>query len=159
MRRSFSGAGPAFQVMIRRDANVPQSGRGTDHGDRRRVCRYPTVVERAYLGWWQESTFVTEPACLVDLSLNGCMLALDRLPAIAAGGSVYVHLNMGAQHDWVEGRMIAARKRILRKCEVRVSFSTPLGYEHFKELVYGPEYLGEHAHRSVPNHEWDQFWK
>jgi hypothetical protein len=132
---------------------------GFGAGDRRRVCRYRPALQQALLGWWQESSFTNLPVCLADLSLNGCLLELDRLPDLPAQQAVWVHLHKETQLDWVEGRIISVRKPLLRKCKIRVLFVAPLAYESFKRVIYGPEYLRGHSPTSKPEHEWDQFWK
>jgi hypothetical protein len=133
----------------------PDSGAG----DRRRVCRYSVVCPDALLGWWQDSSFTKVPVALINLSLSGCLLTLDRLPTLPALQSVWVHLHKESLPEWTEGRIITVRKRILRQCEVRVSFLESLGYEPFKRIIYGPGYLVDHHQSSKPKHEWDQFWK
>ena len=132
---------------------------GPDAGDRRRVCRYSAVLQKAFLGWWHESSFTNVPGRLVDLSVSGCRLELDRLPPLAPAQAVWVHLHKESQIEWIEGQIIAIRKPLLRKCEVRVSFVETLSYEPFKKVIYGPGYLQDHVKKPAPEHEWDQFWK
>ena len=132
---------------------------GYDTGDRRRVCRYPAVLRNAVLGWWRHSEFKTQAGDLANLSLSGCLIELDRLPDLSMADSVWLHLHKSSELEWIEGRVIAIKKPLLRKCQVRVLFVGPLGYEPFKKIVYGPGYLGDHIQTPKPDHEHDQFWK
>jgi hypothetical protein len=132
---------------------------GSETGDRRRVCRYRVVLEDALLGWWQDSCFTNVPARLINLSLQGCLVELQRLPDLSPRQSVWVHPHKESQVGWFEGRIISVRKPLLRQCKVRILFLAPLGYEPFKKLVYGPEYLSDGCPRVAPAHEQDHFWK
>jgi hypothetical protein len=57
-----------------------------------------------------------------------------------------------------EGILIDARRSFLGVYSLRIKFVTPLPYDTFKCLVYGPQHPGLRP-RSYPVYETDGFWK
>jgi hypothetical protein len=133
--------------------------RDSDGGDRRRVYRYPAVLQEASLGWWEDSCFVEVPARLVNLSTNGCLVELARLPKPTTRESVWFHSRNASQGEWTEGLIVSARKPLLCKCKIRISFIVPFAYESFKKLVYGIDRVHNDTRKEAPEHERDEFWK
>jgi hypothetical protein len=107
--------------------------------DRRSVCRYPVVQTRAWLGWWEGSSFRSTDARLVDISLRGCMMTVDRLPP--EGRPVWFCPPGTDPSGWIEAKLVEAHRRFLGPRVVRVAFIQPFPYETFKNLVYGPAAL------------------
>lgn len=118
-----------------------RQGRGPamDPEDRRSVCRYPVVQTKGWLGWWEGPTFRSTDARLVDISLRGCMMTVDRLPP--EGQPVWFCPPGTNPSEWIEANLIEAHRRLLGPRVVRVAFLQPFPYETFKNLVYGPEAL------------------
>jgi hypothetical protein len=117
------------------------------------------VLEDAILGWWQNTEFINAPARLVNLSLHGCLVEIGMMPDLSPQQAVWVHPHLEAEVDWVEGVVVGIRKPLLRKCNVRIAFVRPFGYDPFKKLVYGPGHIQEVSQESAPEHERDGFWK
>ena len=135
------------------------SNPGPRTGDRRRVCRYPVVFQDASLGWWLKSAFTNTPVRLVDLSLQGCLIELQRPPDLSEQQRVWVHAHSATVAEWTEGRIVSIKKSWAGKCRLGISFLAPLPYEPFKELVYGRELFEETPQHDSPEHERDHFWK
>jgi hypothetical protein len=145
----------APRFSIGRDANEPVP----NPGDRRRVCRYAVVLEDALLGWWQEAQFIRMPVRLVDLSVHGCLVESSRVPSLTERQKVWVQPRGLSEAEWTEGQIVIVRKRLLGKCQVRISFRAPMPYEPYKSLIYGPDHLVDLPGEHVPEHERDHFWK
>jgi hypothetical protein len=126
-------------------------------GERRSVCRYASLGSRGWLGWWEGEVFRSTDACLVDISLRGCMMTVDRLPP--QGETVWFCPPGTIPAEWIEARLIESRRRLLGPRVVRIEFRNPFPYETFKHLVYGPDALrGKTAEgQCVPESERD-FW-
>jgi hypothetical protein len=135
---------------------VQQSSGG---GDRRRVCRYAAALQDASLGWWEGSCFVEVPARLVNVSANGCLVELARLPKPRARESIWFQSRKASLGEWTEGRIVSVRKPLLRKCKISISFAAPFAYESFKKMVYGLEQVENDTRTEAPEHERDNFWK
>jgi hypothetical protein len=127
--------------------------------DRRRACRYLVALPESSLGWWEESSFVDTPCRTIDISLIGCMVESRPLPRRMARQSVWFRTLGVSPSDWTEGIIVAIRKPLFRKWQIRISFLAPFPYESFRSLVFGPDQLGETARRESLEHETDHFWK
>jgi hypothetical protein len=128
-------------------------------GDRRRICRYPVVLEDALLGWRQEPSFANTPVRIVNLSAQGCLVEVRRCPRLEVRQSVWIRPHEGSGAGWIEGRIISIQKPLIGKSRVRISFLVPVAYEAFKKLVYGLEQFGALLRPEGPEHEKDHFWK
>jgi hypothetical protein len=126
--------------------------------DRRRSIRYPVKCEDALLGWWDGLNFIHVPARFVNLSLEGCMLELDRVPARTVRESVWVRAREGSPDDWAEGVVLSVRKPLMRRCQVRVVFSYPFPHEAFLKVVYDSVHAEPTERAAVP-HELDHYWR
>lgn len=106
--------------------------------DRRRVCRYAVVKEKSWVGWWEGTKFESTAARILDISLRGALLNVDRFPPL--GVSVWLcPPDVDAQDEWLEMKVLEVRKKIFGKRQARVTFRNIFPYETFKKLVYGPE--------------------
>ena len=114
--------------------HLPPSG----SSDRRRVCRYPVVLDEAWLGWWQGQAYESTPARIIDLSLHGARLTVDRFPP--SGQRVwFCPPGVLAREDWIEVKLVGMKKQLFGGRGVRVAFLKHFPYEIFKKLVYGPD--------------------
>lgn len=106
--------------------------------ERRSVCRYSVVLEGAWLGWWEGEAFQSTSARIVDLSLRGARLVVESFPP--RDRSVWFSpTGIGTQDEWIEAKLLDAKKRLFGPREVRVVFRKLFPYEIFKNVVYGPD--------------------
>jgi hypothetical protein len=138
-----------------RNAIRPPSGRS----DRRGVCRHPVVIDDASLGWWQDSSFLSTPCRIIDISQYGFMIKTRRLPGPKEGQSVWLLPRGLSPSDWAEGIIVSIRKPLLRECQVRIKLLAPFPYESFKTLVHGPDHVRKIDRLEAPEHEQDHFWR
>jgi hypothetical protein len=108
--------------------------------ERRSVCRYSVVQDDAWLGWWEGQTFQSTAAKILDISLRGAKLTVDAFPP-KDHPIWFCPPGVSASDEWVEIKVIDARKRLFGPREVRVAFRKVLPYELFKAVVYGPDAL------------------
>jgi hypothetical protein len=116
------------------------TGRALNGDDRRSVCRYSSLESRAWLGWWEGPEFRSTGARLVDISLRGCMMTVDRLPPPEE--TVWFCPPGTTPAEWIEAKLVESKRRLLGPRVVRIEFRNPFPYETFKHLVYGPDALG-----------------
>src|SRR4051794_28031876 len=128
---------------------------GTD--DRRVICRYTVVEAQAWLGWWEGEEFHSTKAQLVDISLRGCKLTVENLPP--RDHAVWFCPPGTTPSEWIEAKLVEAKRRLFGPRVVRIAFSRPFPYETFKHVVYGPDALGGQISTSdwVPESERD-YW-
>jgi hypothetical protein len=117
------------------------------------------VLPEASLGWWHDSSFITTPGRIIDISLYGCQVACRRTPGWAAKQSIWVCPLGVSPRDWAEGIIISARKPFLGSCQLRFRFNSAFPYEAFKMLVYGPDQIAEVDRLETPEHEQDHLWR
>jgi hypothetical protein len=127
--------------------------------DRRRACRYVVTFPDGSLGWWEDSCFVDMPCRIIDMSLVGCMVESRSLPKGMQQQSVWFRTLGVSPSAWTEGIIVAVRKPLFRKCQIRIRFRAPFPYESFRTLVFGPDRLCENANREFAEHEKDHFWR
>ena len=118
----------------------PNAARASSSDERRSICRYKAIETRAWLGWWEGQQFHSTNARLVDISLRGCMMTVDRLPP--ADQAVWFCPPGTTPSEWIEARLIESKRRLFGPRVVRIAFLKPFSYETFKHLVYGPDALG-----------------
>jgi hypothetical protein len=130
---------------------------GARPDDRRSICRYSVVQTRAWLGWWAGEEFHSTNARLVNLSLRGCMVTVDRLPP--RDHPVWFCPPGTTPSEWIEAKLIESRRRLFGPRVVRLAFRDPFPYETFKSVVYGPDALGGQINGSdwIPEADRD-FW-
>jgi hypothetical protein len=116
--------------------------------DRRRTCRYSVVQTQAWLGWWEGQAFRSTTAHLVDISLRGCMMTVNQLPP--EDQTVWFCPPGTAPSEWIEAKLIEAKRRLLGPRVVRIAFRNPFPYDTFKNVVYGPDAVGG----QVPESTW-----
>ncbi len=116
------------------------AARASNVDDRRFICRYTAVETRAWLGWWDEQEFRSTNAQLVDISLRGSMMTVEQLPP--SDQTVWFCPPGTTPVEWIEARLIEAKRRLFGPRVVRIAFLKPFSYDTFKHLVYGPEALG-----------------
>jgi hypothetical protein len=133
------------------------AGKTLSEDDRRKVCRYAALATRAWLGWWEDTEFRSTDAQLIDISLRGCMMTVDRLPP--PDQTVWFCPPRTTPSEWIEAKLIESKRRLLGPRVVRIEFLSPFPYETFKHLVYGPDALGQKtpAAEGVPESERD-YW-
>jgi len=107
---------------IRYDAppdGVPTRGAETDdllerfrawegvNGDERRASlRFAPAEARAWAGWWKCGRFLVTPAELINLSLGGALMRLDRRPPTSQ--PVWVCLGEPRPLDYAQARVLEA---------------------------------------------------
>jgi hypothetical protein len=129
---------------------------GLSADDRRSVCRYASIESRAWLGWWLGEQFHNTDARVVDISLRGCMMTVDRLPP--EGETVWFCPPGTTPSEWIEAKLVESRRRLLGPRVVRIEFRNPFPYETFKRLVYGPDALsGKTVAEPAPESQRD-YW-
>jgi hypothetical protein len=126
--------------------------------ERRGVCRYSVVRDDAWLGWWHNEAFQSTAAKIIDISLRGTFLTVENLPP--DGQVVWFRPpGLAATEDWVEARLVQARKKLFGPREVRLSFRKVLPYDLFKAVVYGPDaYQGVEQPAWVSNEDENRDW-
>jgi hypothetical protein len=139
-------------------------GSGIDHAvsgaaDKRRVCRYPVLLQDALMGWWEESNFVSTPVRLLNLSTSGCLIELPRTPKPGKGQPAWICPLGLSPTQWIEGAVASVRKPFLKNCRVGIAFRAQVTFESFKTLIYGSGHLFDDAADRGPEHERDHFWK
>jgi hypothetical protein len=106
--------------------------------ERRSVFRYSVVQKDAWLGWWKGQSFQNTEATIVDVSLRGALLTVKTLPP--KGQPLwFCPPGVSATDEWIEVKLIQARKKLFGPREVRVAFRRVFPYEIFKAVVYGPD--------------------
>jgi hypothetical protein len=117
------------------------------------------VLPEASLGWWQDSSFVTTPGRIIDISLYGCQVESRRSPGRSAKESIWLCPLEVSPRDWAEGIIISANKPFFGSCQLRIRFIADFPYEAFKMLVYGPNKSLEVGRLETPEHEKDHLWR
>lgn len=121
--------------LPRRTHHDRPSNPSAGQDDRRSTCRYNVEAdEQSWLGWWEGPTFVTTSARIMDLSLRGALLQVEKLPA--TDQSVWL-CPPGTTPEWLEARLVQAKKKLLGPRHVRIAFRRLFPYETFKTLIYG----------------------
>jgi hypothetical protein len=118
--------------------NIATPPHGTQ--ERRSVYRYSVVQDNAWLGWWEGRAFQSTAAKIVDLSLRGALFTVDAFPP--KDQPVWMcPPGIASNEEWIEVKVIGAKKRLFGPREVRVTFRKVFPYEIFKAVVYGPDIL------------------
>jgi len=122
--------------------------------NRRGIYRFPAALGRAWLGWWRVEEFHGTLAEIRDISLRGARLIVETLPPV--GTSVWFHppslgtLSSAPADEWLEARLVEARKSLFGPRLVRVEFVKGIPDELFQAMVYGPGAVGFLQPRSWP---------
>jgi hypothetical protein len=124
--------------------------------ERRSVCRYVAVQTVAWLGWWEGQEFKSTNARLVDISLRGCMMTVDRLPP--TGQPVWFCPPGTTPNAWIEATLIESKRRLFGPRIVRIAFCNSFPYQTFKDLVYGPDALGGQSAEPSALREKSDYW-
>jgi hypothetical protein len=104
--------------------------------ERRGVCRYSVIQENGWLGWWEGQAFQNTAAKIVDISLRGAFFTVDAFPP--KGQPVwFCPPGTTEQDEWLEVKVITAKKRLFGAREVRVTFRKAIPFDVFKAVVYG----------------------
>lgn len=127
--------------------------------DRRRACRYRVGLADGSLGWWEDSSFVDAPCWIIDVSLLGCLVESRPLPSLREQQRVWFRPLCASSSDWTEAIVIAVRRRLFRRHQVRLRFLADLPYESFKLLAFGTGRPRKTADPERPEHEKDHFWR
>jgi hypothetical protein len=127
--------------------------------ERRSVFRYRVIDPQAQIGWWSNGMFVRVPAQIVDLSTMGCRVETGEVLAHKPTQTIWLCALGRTPPEWTESVIVSVRKRFMGNCEVRLRFATPLAYESFKSLVYGPEGPEDSSDWVPPEHEQDHYWR
>jgi len=126
----------ALNRRLTRDEPTPPPGTR----ERRSVCRYSVVQENSWLGWWEGQAYQSTSARIIDISLRGALLIVDSLPP--KDQPVYFcPPGVTPTDEWIEVKVIDARKKMFGPREVRITFRKVFPYEIFKAVVYGPDAL------------------
>jgi hypothetical protein len=86
------------------------------------------------------------------------MVESRPLPNLRAKQPVWFRTSDISPSDWTEAIIIAVRRRLFRRCQIRIEFLADLPYESFKSLVFGTDHARKAADREAPEHERDHFW-
>ncbi len=78
--------------------------------ERRASCRYAVAAARGWIGWWEGPQFRHVAAAIEDVSLRGARLSVERFPP--AGQPVWFRPPGGVSDEWLEVRIIEAKKRL-----------------------------------------------
>jgi hypothetical protein len=106
--------------------------------ERRTVCRYTVVLDKAWLGWWEGQTFQSTPAKIIDISLRGALLIVESFPP--KGRSVwFCPPVVTTREQWIEVKLVDMKKRLFGPREVRIAARKVFRYEIFKTVVFGPD--------------------
>ena len=124
--------------LSRREKNLSNPLPPRGGAERRTVCRYAVVQDRAWVGWWEGAKFESTAARILDISLRGAFLNVDRFPPLEVS-TWFCPPGVDAKDDWLEMKVLEVRKRIFGKREARVIFRNIFPYEIFKAVVYGPD--------------------
>jgi hypothetical protein len=108
--------------------------------ERRSVCRYAVVQDCAWVGWWEGQEFRSTGAKIVDISLRGALLIVENFPP-KDKPVFFCPPGAAANEEWMEVKLIAAKKRLFGPREIRIAFRKVFPYEVFKAVVYGPDSL------------------
>ena len=132
-----------MSIYRRLNRRGPPSAPSAGSDDRRSVCRYTVVKDDCWLGWWKGTEFQSVAAKIADISLRGAMLTVPELP-LAEQAVWFCPPNLCATSpsEWLEAKVIEARKRFLGPRVVRIILRKPFPYEIFKAVVYGPDAVG-----------------
>lgn len=106
--------------------------------ERRSVCRYSVVLDSAWLGWWEGQAFQNTPAKIIDISLRGALVVVDSFPP-KDQPVWFCPPGVSSQDEWIEVKLVDAKKRLFGPREVRIAFRKVFPYEIFKNVVYGPD--------------------
>jgi hypothetical protein len=145
-------------AISRRSKDVSSPVTASGGPERRRVCRYAVVQDKAWLGWWEGQTFQSTAARIIDISLRGSHLTVETFPP-KLDSVWFCPPGVSTTDEWIEVKVVDARKKIFGPREVRIEFRKAFPYEIFKALVYGPDALKTHevAHH-VPLESGDRDW-
>jgi hypothetical protein len=128
----------------RNDDAVPPPGTQ----ERRSVCRYSVVQDNAWLGWWEGQAYQSTASKILDISLRGALLSVERFPP--KDQAVWFRPpGVSAEDEWIEVKLVGTKKRLFGSREARIAFRKVFPYEVFKAVVYGPD-----AFRSVQPPAW-----
>jgi len=110
-----------------------------DPRERRGACRYRAVEDGAWIGWWNDGTFRTRPARLLNVSLQGSLILADEPPD--RGQPVWLNLRSPGSAEWVESSLVNAHRMRRGQFEARLAFFEACPYGFFKTAVYGRDAL------------------
>lgn len=106
--------------------------------ERRSICRYSVVQDSSWIGWWDGQVFQNTASKIIDISLRGAMLNVEAFPP-KDKTIWFCPPGVSATDDWIEVKLIDARKKLFGAREVRIAFRKAFPYEIFKAVVYGPD--------------------
>ena len=124
--------------------NIRESNRSTTAmpppgmTERRSVCRYSVVQDNAWVGWWEGEEFRSTAAKIIDISLRGALLTVECFPP-KDKAIFFCPPGAAANEEWLEVKIVGAKKRLFGPREIRVAFRKVFPYEVFKAVVYGPD--------------------
>jgi hypothetical protein len=104
--------------------------------ERRRSPRYPTVEQRAWLGWWTApDEFGTVPVHLQDISLSGARLLAAEPPL--PHQFVWFCLGVPDPAECVQAKVLAVTPRAEGDFVVRIAFGIPCPQNLYRIAIYG----------------------
>jgi hypothetical protein len=132
--------------------NRAQQTSSSSGDDRRATCRYTVVQTQAWLGWWEGEEFRSVSCEIIDISLRGARLVVEAFPPnVPSVWFTPPHVSTSTPNEWLEARVVDARKRLLGPRQVRIAFRQTFPYEDFKAVVYGPQAVGgARSHLWIP---------
>ena len=102
--------------------------------ERRQSCRYPAAPITVALGWWASDLWTTTRGVMLDISLEGARVAVEKEPP---DGKVFLFAE-GLSNSWVELQTLQ-RTALSRRpgFQVRLRFQESCPYNLFRSLVPG----------------------
>ncbi|MDX2038641.1 MAG: hypothetical protein SFX72_18480 [Isosphaeraceae bacterium] len=103
--------------------------------NRRSHDRYVPVEDRAWLGWWEGTTFRTTEATLLNISKGGTLVESEIAPPRRS--IVWICLEGSRRTEWVPGKVLEVAREENSPPQTRVMFDEICPYAFFEVAVYG----------------------
>jgi hypothetical protein len=143
--------------LLRRYNMTPPAVPPPGTRDRRSVCRYSVVLDKAWIGWWEGQSFRYSGARIVDISLRGALLHIEKFPP--NGQPVWLcPPGVTSQEEWIEVKLIDARKKLFGPRVLRLAFRKVFPYEIFRNVVYGPDVFQTVPQEWLPEDACERDW-
>ena len=117
------------------DPGVWRAPREPKRRDRRSALRYRATIGRGWIGWSEDPEFIKRPAWILDVSVEGCLLAAEGAPR--AGEPAYLRLDGPSLLHWFPVRVLDVLQGDGSVGAVRVLFAEGCPYVLCMGLVHG----------------------
>lgn len=105
--------------------------------NRRNAHRYVPEHDRCLLGWSASGPFRTVSARLVNLSVSGALIAIERASEFPGPGRVMISLGDGDEVRWTRAELLEVVSPEEGPRQLRLRLLEPVAYEAFKATVWG----------------------